>query len=365
MGFEAVLRDIMLKRGFSDIVYDDIRLVDPVSKKVLSYIKGSGGRAVNAEDKCHQYFGRSLACENCTSMRAIKMKEQVVKIDYAHPYVFIALAEPVEHEGSTYVIEILKNITNTGMVGIEGEEVMAINQLLEHRNRMMLTDTLTKIYRENFIDTRLPHDLYRVKAEGKTLSLIRVSIQNIKEINEEHGYPAGDFMLKEFAAALRGFCKSPEDWTARYTGSEMIAVLFHLDETKTSHTCARIYNRLKKIELPSDMGSLKAEFSIGLHIADGKSVNINDLIAAARKNEFHPFSRYKSREALSLARKALPGVTLSAREAEVAALLLAGKSNLEIAQALFISLSTVKKHLASLYAKAQVKTRGEFAAKMR
>lgn len=246
MGFEAVLRDIMKNRGVSDIVYADIRLVDPVSKKVLCYINNSKNKVINPDDKCHQYFGRSLACENCTSMRAIRTKQQVVKIDYAHPYVFIALAEPVEHEGRTYVIEILKNITDTGMVGIEGEEVMAINRLLEQRNRMMLTDTLTKIYRETFIETRLSHDLYRVKAEGKTLSLIRVSIQNIKEINEECGYPAGDYMLKEFAAALKGFCKGPEDWSARYTGSEMIAVLFHLDETKTSHTCARIYNRLKK-----------------------------------------------------------------------------------------------------------------------
>ena len=51
--------------------------------------------------------------------------------------------------------------------------------------------------------------------------------------------------------------------------------------------------------------------------------------------------------------------TLTAREREVLALLRAGHSNREIASSLFVSLPTVKTHLAHIYAKLGAKNRNE------
>lgn len=51
--------------------------------------------------------------------------------------------------------------------------------------------------------------------------------------------------------------------------------------------------------------------------------------------------------------------TLTAREREVLGLLSAGQSNREIASALFVSLPTVKTHLAHIYAKLGAKNRNE------
>ena len=51
--------------------------------------------------------------------------------------------------------------------------------------------------------------------------------------------------------------------------------------------------------------------------------------------------------------------TLTAREREVLTLLSSGQSNREIASALFVSLPTVKTHLAHIYAKLGAKNRND------
>ena len=57
-----------------------------------------------------------------------------------------------------------------------------------------------------------------------------------------------------------------------------------------------------------------------------------------------------------------PAQPLSAREAEVTRAIASGRTNQEIAAELFISLSTVKSHLASIQAKLGVRNRVEIAA---
>lgn len=208
MDFEGVLRDVMDKRGFAEAFYDEIRLVDPVSKAVLSHL-GKGGEPADTGKRCYEFFDKPIACEHCISMLALQRNGQVVKIDCGLPRVYVTTAEPVEHEGGRFVVETLKNISDSGLVSIQGEEAVAMNKLLERRNSMLLKDALTKIYRENLIDLRLPQDLYQVKAGNRTLSLILVSIQNLKEINETQGLDAGDELLRQSAAVLNGFAGKP------------------------------------------------------------------------------------------------------------------------------------------------------------
>ena len=363
MLFEDVLRGIAEKEGFAGKLYDEIRLVDPVSKTVLAHVKNGTGESMVCGDTCYAFFNRTAPCENCTSMLAIQRNEQIVKIDCVIPDVYIATAEPFEHEGRRYAVETLKNITDSGMLGFQGDVVVAMNKLLERRNSLLLRDTLTKIYRENFIDIRLPQNMYQVRAKERTLCLILISIKNLKEINESYGFEAGDELLQQLATALKKSVKKPEDWVARFAGSEMLAALFDLDEAKAQRTCAQIQRRLRKIMLADEAAAQKAVFTIGYHLPDGMISDTNKLVAAARKNIFHPLSGQKIHMDNALLEKSFPGLRLSEREAEAAVLLLSGKSNQEISESMYVSLPTVKKHIAKILNSSGVKTRAEFIAK--
>lgn len=67
----------------------------------------------------------------------------------------------------------------------------------------------------------------------------------------------------------------------------------------------------------------------------------------------------------SATRCAAPELGLSERELEVLALLASGQTNAEVAEALYISVGTVKSHSANIYRKLEVKNRTEAVARAR
>ena len=56
---------------------------------------------------------------------------------------------------------------------------------------------------------------------------------------------------------------------------------------------------------------------------------------------------------------------LTRREAEISSLIAAGASNMEICEKLYISPSTVKSHIRSIFGKLDVSSRTEFLRKVR
>lgn len=71
----------------------------------------------------------------------------------------------------------------------------------------------------------------------------------------------------------------------------------------------------------------------------------------------------QSSETKMIDRKRIDELQISKRELEVLNLLATGKSNDEIAQALFVSRNTIKTHIANLYQKLEVKRRTQAVEK--
>jgi DNA-binding NarL/FixJ family response regulator len=89
-----------------------------------------------------------------------------------------------------------------------------------------------------------------------------------------------------------------------------------------------------------------------------KDCSTPDLLAAIRK--IHGGGTHVSeRAAARLAERAIAGAALSPREVEVLKLIAAGKSNKEIAAALFVSEGTVKTHVLNIHHKLGVDDRTE------
>jgi DNA-binding NarL/FixJ family response regulator len=89
-----------------------------------------------------------------------------------------------------------------------------------------------------------------------------------------------------------------------------------------------------------------------------KDCSTADLLGAIRK--IHAGGTHVSeRAAARLAERAMTGGRLSPREIEVLSLIAAGKTNKEIAHALFISEGTVKTHVLSIHEKLGVNDRTE------
>lgn len=100
-----------------------------------------------------------------------------------------------------------------------------------------------------------------------------------------------------------------------------------------------------------------------------KSASLEELLAAVHAAANSPEEPHDENVVLILPRETLEKVEsetdekFSARELEILLLVARGMSNRQIAQALMLSEATVKRHLANLYPKMGVNSRGEATSK--
>jgi diguanylate cyclase (GGDEF)-like protein len=73
-----------------------------------------------------------------------------------------------------------------------------------HAMELALTDPLTGLGNSRHFIERLERELDRADSAGTPLTLCLVDVDDFKRVNDRYGHPAGDSILAEVAAALRG-----------------------------------------------------------------------------------------------------------------------------------------------------------------
>ncbi len=364
---EVALRELLTGYKLVDDIYDVIRLIDPVEKRIIAYSKSKDGleKKSDKKGKCYGSLHRATACDNCISGRATHDRKAIVKIEYAERKIYLITAVPIQLEGGWFAVEFFKDITDTGIVEIDGKEVGEISRLVDRKNGIIVKDAFTRVFNDNYIAGHLPSEIYKAHEEKRKLALILVSISNLKYFDNLFGIQAVDGILKECSAIVKKCGRKPDDWTARYGGTDFIIVLHDVDTKQAYRTCKKMYDRLSRIEMSDKQRNAKIEFSIGFHILDGVLLSAEEFILAAGKNLYSESIGPADKRAVISLEENLPKFLLTAREVEVASLLLEGKSNSEISETLFVGLSTVKKHVSSIFDKMSVKSRSELIAKVR
>ncbi len=99
---------------------------------------------------------------------------------------------------------------------------------LEEQSRLLaeqsITDALTSLKNRRFFDERLVEEFRRAQRYSDPVSLMMIDLDHFKLVNDHHGHQAGDLVLREAAALLRGSIREP-DICARYGGEEFAVIL--------------------------------------------------------------------------------------------------------------------------------------------
>lgn len=95
--------------------------------------------------------------------------------------------------------------------------------------RLSLTDALTGTSNRRELIDRLPSEVERARRYRHSLSVVMCDIDHFKRVNDTHGHPAGDAVLRAFATLLRTEVRGGVDWVARYGGEEFVIVLPETD----------------------------------------------------------------------------------------------------------------------------------------
>ncbi len=112
------------------------------------------------------------------------------------------------------------------LVEMLGNHVAAyLQNALLHRKigEMAALDWLTRILNRRFGMRRLREEFSRSLRHGSALSVILLDIDHFKRVNDKYGHAAGDAVLKEVAALLKGNIRTGEA-VCRYGGEEFMIV---------------------------------------------------------------------------------------------------------------------------------------------
>jgi diguanylate cyclase (GGDEF)-like protein len=360
-----MLENIIGKLDFIEDAYDMIRLVDPVHKEVISLWKSNNMQAQPSGRGCFDFWQRGQVCENCISMRAFNQKRTTVKIEYRGSSIFMVTSVPLRGESDTNkVVELFKDITDDGVINIDGLEPVPLRKLINRRNEAAIKDVFTRIYNEQYIYERLPHDILWSQERSMPIALFLIKISNIQFINTTYGNTAIERVVKESAGVFNLIIHNKSDWVSRYDKTDFVLVMHKMNENKVRRVYKRIHDKTSHLEFNFGHETIRINVSIGYHILKNEKITPEQFILKA--NKMIPSLTFSAIESNSTKQydKFLEEYFLTPREKDVALLLMKGNSNIEIAETMFVGLSTVKKHVSSIFTKTRVKSRAEFIANL-
>lgn len=106
---------------------------------------------------------------------------------------------------------------------------------------LSLTDELTALPNRRAFLRRLEEEVSRVQRYGSPLSLALLDLDKFKEINDKHGHPAGDEVLRTYAKNVLSLFRH-HDLVARYGGEEFAVLLPNTER----NGALRALNKVKK-----------------------------------------------------------------------------------------------------------------------
>lgn len=155
-------------------------------------------------------------------------------------------------------------------------QVSRQNRRLEELGR---TDVLTGLANRRQCYTVAEVELERHFRTGRPATLMILDIDHFKQINDEHGHPAGDVVLCAVADVLRSCCRAI-DTPARYGGDEFMLVLAETDLRGAEEVAQRIRRQMQAIVVDG-APDLHCTVSLGAAEADRQIANVEVWIQQA------------------------------------------------------------------------------------
>lgn len=229
-------------------------------------------RPLPAKAQCHgptQVFGHDHLLTGYNSLLVLPLQKEKGEVTGA---LTVAMKEAEVFTRARQ--EILELIAAQVAVKID------LGQAHEEINRLATIDGLTGLINHRTFQHGFEVMLVREERRAGVLSLLLCDIDHFKKINDSHGHPFGDKVLKEVAAILRRAARSV-DLAARYGGEEFALVLEGSGEQGGLQMAERIRQEIEKMVLHSENGPVRITLSLGLAVYPGHGADKARLISRA------------------------------------------------------------------------------------
>jgi diguanylate cyclase (GGDEF)-like protein len=165
---------------------------------------------------------------------------------------------------------------------LAAQSVIALENARLHRivERQALLDGLTGLANRRQCETLLATELARAGRFEDSLAVVMADLDDFKDVNDRHGHPTGDVVLREFADVLRETLREA-DVAGRWGGEEFILILPGTEVEGAVRLAERVRSELRTRAILAPDGtpiSITASFGVaGFPQVQGEE----QLIAAA------------------------------------------------------------------------------------
>jgi two-component system cell cycle response regulator len=153
--------------------------------------------------------------------------------------------------------------------------------------RSSITDPLTGLRNRGYFDQRLLAELAYAQRHRSPLTLVLLDIDHFKRVNDRHGHPVGDSVLRLLGACLLRTTRL-EDLAARYGGEEFAIIARGLTEAQGVQMAERLRLEVERLAFSAGAEPLRITVSLGVATHQDPSTRSpkyygapRDLIAAA------------------------------------------------------------------------------------
>ncbi|WP_380787703.1 diguanylate cyclase [Sphingomonas sp. R86521] len=150
----------------------------------------------------------------------------------------------------------------------------------EDLRRLLTRDHLTGAVNRRHFSQAMEREQTQWRDLRQSLSLVVLDLDHFKAVNDAHGHPVGDILLRRVAETCAALLP-PRGIFARLGGEEFGALLPRYDRTQAANLAEEMRAAIAAIEVDVPDGTLRATASFGYATLDEVEGSIDDLIGLA------------------------------------------------------------------------------------
>ncbi|MDO8595106.1 MAG: GGDEF domain-containing protein [Sulfuricaulis sp.] len=161
-----------------------------------------------------------------------------------------------------------------------------LKQAQDELHVLATTDSLTGIFNRGHLLARIREELARMSRGGHSASaphitgFLMVDIDHFKRINDEHGHPVGDTVLRDVSSRLKRDLRI-YDVIGRYGGEEFLVMLPQTDLEGAKKAAEKMCAAVRATPFRAGEKSVRITVSIGVATSGGSAEDMSDAIRRA------------------------------------------------------------------------------------
>lgn len=168
------------------------------------------------------------------------------------------------------------------LTGVFNDMVRRLREGRTELERLSVTDELTGLSNRRHLDNELERELPRHERYKRELAVLMLDVDRFKVLNDTHGHPAGDAVLRQLADVLKE-CTRKGDTISRFGGEEFVVILPETPRDGAQLLAERIRSatEAKKFVIDEAGTTVAVTVSVGVSFFPKHGKDADALIAAA------------------------------------------------------------------------------------